>query len=238
MSMFDGLFGYEKAMLVLGVLLFLLLAALLIVQASRGKPFAAMLPAFALPIVMIGYPSVKKITIGKDSITLEKTTHALLAAPTNSAVRTSLATQVAGLAHRPTADPAVLTNIAAAQFALGHSTQAQATLAKAVDAAPALPAAVQLQQRIDFDKALATLTARLAHHPDDATRKELSAVLAQTAPLKISSPIFLDHIASAHAVLGERAKAQIFAGQALRIDPNLPDAIQMKALAAGPGMQP
>jgi hypothetical protein len=39
----------------------------------------------------------------------------------------------------------------------------------------------------------------------------------------------------AHAALGDKAKAQSFADTALKINPNLAEAKQLKSLAASPG---
>lgn len=236
MSLFNGLYPYEVVLLVLGALFFLLLAVLLVVLVVRGKPYIGMLGFFAIPIAMIGYPSIQKVSFQDGAVTIEKTTEQLQAAPTDTALRTNLEKQVASLASRPTADPGALTNIAKAQFALGHHADAAATLQKVLQMAPALPQAMALKQRMDTDNALATLTPQLAQHPNDAaTKQKLAEAVAQAATLKIASPGFLAHVAMAHAALGDKAKAQSFADTALKINPNLADAKQLKSLATSPG---
>jgi len=190
---------------------------------------------FAIPIVMIGYSSIQAITFQNGTVTIQKTTEQLQAAPTDATVRSNLANQVASLASRPTADPTALASIAGAQFALGNRTDAEATLQKAMQTAPALPQVVALKQRMDTDSALTTLTAQLAQHPNDTTTKQkLADTVAQAAPLKIANPGFLAHLSIAHAALGDKAKAKSFADAALKIKPDLAEATQLKSLAAGP----
>jgi len=236
MSLFDGLYPYEIVLLILGALFFLLLAVLLVLLVVRGKSYIGMLAFFAIPIAMIGYPSIQEITFQNGAVTIQKTTEQLQAAPTDTAVRSNLENQVASLASRPTADPTALTSIAGAQFALGHRAEAETNLQKAMQTSPALPQAVALKQRMDTDSALTTLTAQLAQHPNDAaTKQKLADTVAEAAPLKIANPGFLAHLSIAHAALGDQAKAQSFADTALKINPNLAEATQLKSLAAGPG---
>jgi hypothetical protein len=89
----------------------------------RGKAFGGLLFFFAIPIAMIGYPSIQKITFQDGVVTIDKT-----------------------------ADQA-LTSIAKAQFALGRRAEANTSLESALRKAPALPAAVELKQRIETEKA-------------------------------------------------------------------------------------
>jgi len=234
MNLFDGLYPYEVLLAILGILLFLTLLALLVVQVVRAKPYGTLLGFFALPIVMIGYSSIQKITFQDGAVTIDKTTEQLQAAPTNAALRSNLETQVASLSSHPTSNPSVLTSIAKAQFALGHSADAQTNLRKALRTSPELPAALTLKQRIDTESAITSLAAQLAEHPNEGTRQKLEDAVAQAAPLKIASPGFLAHMAIAHAALGDKAKAQSFADKALKIDPNLAEAQQLKNLAASP----
>jgi tetratricopeptide (TPR) repeat protein len=239
MSMLDGLLPYEVVLLILGVMLFLVLLVLLVAQVVRGKSYVGLLAFFSIPIAMIAYPSVQKVQFQGGVVTIDKATDQLQAAPTDPAARSNLTNRVKSLANRPTADPAALASIARAQFALGQHAAADATLRKALQAAPALPQALELKQRIDADKALTNLTSRLAQNPNDtATRRQLANTVAQAAPLKIASPALLAHIAMAHAALGDNAKAQSFAGTALKIDPNLAEASQLKSLAASPAKRP
>ena len=226
-------------LLILGVLLFLLLAVLLAAQAMRGKPYSGLLFFFAIPVVMIGYSSIQEVTFKDGVITIQKATDSLQAAPTDTAARSDLQQQLSSLTNRPTSDPTALASIARAQFALGDQSAAETNVQKALQIKPDLPEAVALKQRIDTDNALTNLTPQLVQHPNDAsTKQQLENPVAQAASLQIASPKFLAHIASAKAALGDRAGASSLAGKALAIDPNISEANQMKSLAASPGARP
>jgi len=98
-----------------------------------------------------------------------------------------------------------------------------------------LPQAVALEQRIDIDHALTTLTSELAQHPNNAaTRRKLANTVAQAASLKIASPVVLAHLASAQAMLGDKTQAGWFAGKAIKINPNLAEARQLKRTLESP----
>lgn len=228
MSLFDGLHPYEAVFLVLGVLFFLLLAVLLAAQILRGKSYAPLLFFFAIPIAMIGFPSFQKIQFQDGAISLEKDTEQLRAQPANPTLRANVEKQVASLSSRPTSDPKVLTNIASAQFALGNHAAAENILQKALKASPGLPEAVKLKQIMDIDRELTTLTSQAARHPDAATKQKLAKTVKEASALRIASPVMLAHVASAQAALGERGKALSSAETALKINPNLAAAKQVK----------
>jgi hypothetical protein len=65
-SVFGGLYSYEKVMLVCGVVLFAVLAALLMYSIVTKKSYLPLLSGFVLPIVMIGFPAVQKINFDNE----------------------------------------------------------------------------------------------------------------------------------------------------------------------------
>src|SRR5215510_13369899 len=97
MTLFDGLYGYEIVMLVLGSVLFIALLTALVMLIARGRSFGKLLPFFALPIVMIGFPGLKSIEVSKDGLKLERVTRELLKNPTDKGLRDALRNQVASL---------------------------------------------------------------------------------------------------------------------------------------------
>ena len=227
--MLDGLLGYEQLMLVLGAIFFVVLAALLVLQIMRKQSYASLLFFFAVPFAMMGYPSIQSIQFKDGALTIDRSTQALETNPTDAGLRASLEKQVAGLAGRSTSDPQALARIAKAQFALGNSADAAATLTNALDASPADAQAKELQQRIQLDRDLANLTAQLAAKPDDpATKQKLQEIVAQAGKLKIANPDFLSHLASAQAALGDQSQALALTETALKIKPGLAQAQQLK----------
>src|SRR5690554_2806483 len=83
-NIFSGLLLYEITLLVLGVILFLILSAGLLYYIIKKEQIKKLLLFFLLPIVMIGYPSIKEISISKDRIALIKNQEDLVNNPDDS----------------------------------------------------------------------------------------------------------------------------------------------------------
>jgi hypothetical protein len=108
MSLLDGLYAYEVVLLVLGVLFFLLLVVLMVMLVKGGKGYAAMLPFFAIPIAMIGYPGIKEIQFDNGVVSIENATQAVQANPSDPALLSDLRTKVASLGNRGAENPSVV----------------------------------------------------------------------------------------------------------------------------------
>jgi len=230
MNLFDGLYPYEAVLMVLGVVLFVVLVIAFIVLIVKGRPFGTLLSFFAVPVVMIGFPSIKSIQFHDGVVTVDKLTHDLQQDPTNAALRTSLDKQVAEVTSRPTTNPASVAAIGSAQFALGDHIAAAINLRKALEAAPQLTQALELKKRIDLDNTLTKVITQVQQHPDDAAAKEsLRKAVAEAGQLQIASPQLLTNIARAHAAIGNRTEALNLADKALAINPSLNLAKQVKS---------
>ncbi len=235
MKFFDGLYSYEFVLLVLGVTLFIALLILLLVLAAKGRPFAKLLGFFVIPIVMIGFPSIKSIEFSKGVIKVEKDTHDLQHDPTNKTLRDALANEVASLSPRPSTDPAVITTIARAQIALGRHEEAQANVNKALQLAPQHPQALEVQQRLELDNKLADLATKVEQQPDNsAAREELRKTLAKVSSRPIASPVTITNVARAQVAIGDQTQARTNVEKALKINPNLAPAIQLKSKVGPP----
>jgi hypothetical protein len=147
-SFLDPLYWYETAMLVLGVVLFFVLVITLLKLVNKEKPFGALLPFFAIPVVMIGYPTIQSVSFGKDVVTITNATEVLQGDPTNTTARQTLQQAVRKTASRPATNPRTMAKIAAGQFALGDRAAAEAKLKIALQKSPHLPVAVALQRKI------------------------------------------------------------------------------------------
>jgi hypothetical protein len=107
-NLFEGLYSYEIVLLVLGVMLFLTLLVALVRNVFKDKPYAALVPAFFIPIVMIGYPSVQSIKYQNGLIEIEKATEAVQNEPSNPQAQAQLRelqAKVNKIAPRAMADP-------------------------------------------------------------------------------------------------------------------------------------
>jgi tetratricopeptide (TPR) repeat protein len=219
----DGLYGYEIVILVFGIILFFVMLIPLIQRLRKGTSPTALLPFFLLSIGMVGYPSVQSITIGKDLITLNKTTHKLASSPSDPALRQTVKTTVEKLEGRPIAEPGNLTVVATAQYMLGNESAANAKVQQALAANPNLEAARSLKESIASDQRIATLTQQIAANPsNDQAKTSLASELKDVSAVQKANPLALTHLAQAQAAIGQYSKAFETANKAEEIAPNGP----------------
>ena len=230
MKLLDGLFFYEIVLLVLGVVLFVVLVIALLRLVFQGKPFGGLLAFFALPVAMIGYPSIKSIEIDKDTIKIEKLTQSLRDDPTSPATRDDLKKAVTNAAARPITDARRVVVLASAQFALGDEKVATANLQKAARADPAAPGVADLQNRIAVVRNLDRLATDAEANPNDPkVVAELSGALSEATKHKFADPKALTAIARAQVAVGDHTRALENVNHALAIDPTSQVASSVKS---------
>lgn len=229
MTMFDGLYLYEIVMLALGVALFIALAVMLVFLIVKRRAYAKLFMFFSIPIIMIGFPSIKSIEYSDGVVKIETDTATLERDPANTTVRAQLASTVSSLAPRPSSNPETIARIARAQIALGNNDQAQAEITQGLQLAPKDPQVLAAQKRLELDQKLTTLAARVEKQPNDSqVRQELQAALSGAAKGPIASPVTIANLARAQAALGDTEQAKQNVEKALAIKPNLTAAIQLK----------
>jgi hypothetical protein len=220
--MFDGLYLFEWVLLVLGVILFVVLVIAFFYQLVHNRSVGVLLAFFIIPIAMIGYSSLQSIQISDNTVSLEKKTDAVLSNPADSTARTELQQQVDKLRSRPYSDPATLTVLAKADFALGNDQAAKSNLEKALQKDPQLQTAKQLQIKIDSLDRLAPLTAQVKSNPtDEKAKAELNQTLNTVAQQPVANPAALLKVAQAQATLGNRVQAEKNIAIVQKINPKL-----------------
>jgi len=220
--MFDGLYLFEWVLMALGVILFIVLVIAFFYQLTHNRSVGMLLAFFMVPIAMIGYPSLQSIQISDNKVSLEKKADAVLANPADTTARKDLQQQVEKLRSRPFSDPATLTTISKAEFALGDDQVAKNNLGKALQKDPQLPAAKQLQIKIDSLDRLAPLTAQVKSNPtDEKAKAELNQTLNTVAQQPVANPAALLKVAQAQAALGDHAKAEKNIAIVQKINPKL-----------------
>jgi tetratricopeptide (TPR) repeat protein len=220
--MFDGLYLFEWVLMALGVILFIVLVIAFFYQLTHNRSVGMLLAFFMVPIAMIGYPSLQSIQISDNKVSLEKKADAVLANPADTTARKELQQQVEKLNSRSFSDPATLTTISKAEFALGNDQVAKNNLEKALQKDPQLPAAKQLQIKIDSLDRLAPLTAQVKSNPtDEKAKAELNQTLNTVAQQPVANPAALLKVAQAQAALGDHAKAEKNIAIVQKINPKL-----------------
>jgi tetratricopeptide (TPR) repeat protein len=220
--MFDGLYLFEWVLMVLGVILFVVLVIGFFYQLTHKRNIGVLLAFFMVPIAMIGYPSLQSIQISKDKISLDKKADTVLAHPADLTARKELEQQVDTLRSRQFSDPATLTVLSKAEFALGQDQTAKNNLEKALQKDPQLPAAKQLQIKIDSLDRLAPLTDKVKSNPtDEKAKAELNQTLNTVAQQPVANPAALFKVAQAQTALGDHAKAKETMAIVQKINPKL-----------------
>jgi ABC-type uncharacterized transport system YnjBCD substrate-binding protein len=132
--------------MVLGIILFVLLAAGFFVMLMQKRKVTMLLPFFILPIIMIGYPSISSFSGGGFTVemnaTLTSETQALEKNPHDATAKENLQatlTKAVAAGHNLKVSPQVyFYALAQAHFALGNTNAATVSLNKAVQANPKL----------------------------------------------------------------------------------------------------
>jgi tetratricopeptide (TPR) repeat protein len=235
MPLFDGLNLFEIIMLVLGVLFFVALAIVMVSCALRGKPYAKMLPFFAIPIIMMAWSSIQSIEFSKDVLTIKTNVVALETNPEDTTAASSLKVALANVSGRPSSDPATSTLIARAALAVGDEKTANDRLDQALQKNPKFAEAENLRTRMQVEANLPALTEKVENQPSEAANAALKQSVASLTSAPVLNPVTLSNIARAQAALGDRAAAIANVNKALRINPNTPGALQVKARIQPPG---
>ena len=236
MNSLGGLYLHEIILMVMGALLFLVLLILLVYSVIRKRDLKLMLMSFLLPVLMIGFSSVKKVQYNELIIELQHKTQRLEEKPGDQQLKAEVEQIVATVTARPNEYSAdALVTVARAQSALGNEAQALTTVTKALEIAPQLPEAAQLktdiveQQNLKQDATeLEKKAEQLEKNPNDPNLKrevsdKISKVAARTTrnpKVTTRNPEVLVKLARAQKAVGQEEEAIKTAKQAVKIDPN------------------
>lgn len=230
MPSLNGLYPFEKVMLILGAGFFVALAFVLVYLALKGKGYGKLLPFFLVPILMIAWPSVQSVQFSNDVLTIQTNLAALVNDTGNESTTDSLKTAVANVSARPSSDPATLTLLARASLALGDMTAASERVQQALAVDPKFQEANALKARIEAQPKLQTLTKQVEQDPkNDAAKAQLKQTIQTVTQVPVVNPVTLANLAKAQAAVGETEAANASVNKALKINPKLTEAVELKA---------
>ena len=229
MNLLGGLYLHEIILMMMGALLFLVLLILLVYSVIRKRDLKLMLMSFLLPVLMIGFSSVKKVQYNELIIELQHKTQRLEEKPGDQQLKAEVEQIVATVTARPNEYSAdALVTVARAQSALGNEAQALTTVTKALEIAPQLPEAAQLktdiveQQNLKQDATeLEKKAEQLEKNPNDPNlKREVSDKISKVAGRPTRNADVLVRLARAQKAVGQEEQAISTAKQAVKIDPN------------------
>lgn len=124
-GVFDGLRSYEIVLLVLGVLFFLILVSLLIYLAVTNKNYGKIAALLLVPVIMIAFPSIKKVEFGKDIGEIDKLVKKVEQNPANAKAKTELESRLKTIENRRISNPGSLRIMEKAYTAVGDLKKAE-----------------------------------------------------------------------------------------------------------------
>jgi len=238
MNVFDGLYGYEKLMLLCGFILFVFALAAITVMIVQRRDFKMAMGLIVFAIVLMGFPGIQAVKFG-DGLGELDTIRAQPHAPTDPAQKEQAQKVLTSLEERAADNPQLQAKISDGYRAIGEvdkaydlaqsvlrqkpSAQVQATLV------PVLTAKLnQVQAGTSIDEPAMPAAAASSATPPAAPaatatqQREIADIASQLqgtgTPLPAASHAAL---AKAYVVLGQPQKAQANVEAARRIDPNI-----------------
>lgn len=234
MRLLNGLHLHELVLLAMGTLLFLLISAGFVVAMRRSQPYGKLLASYGLSIVMVGYPGIQSLEISENGVKMSRAVHRLTKQPDDKDARQSLRQAIRALEKRDIRDPQMSLTLAQAQLMLGNHKEATKYLNRAeregqkgVDKKEV----ERVKQALSLDKDLAELSAKVEGNASDTkTRKELEQLVQAAHQEEIASPTTLTHLAQAQVLIGQKQQAQDSAKQAVKLDPERAQNVQIKRI--------
>ena len=209
--MFSGLYFYEIVLLSLGVTLFIVLTLIVVVKVFRGESVGGMVTFFIVPILFIGFPSIKAIQYKDGVLSVQMMTHDLQQQPTDLHLRDTLEKALRNVSPRAMSalgDGNSLAVVASAQYALGKESEAKANLRSALAAKASSNIAVELKQKIDAVDEIERLTPVVTAHPENKElASELQVSVQRATFLGLANPHALLRVASGQKALGQPDQA-------------------------------
>lgn len=217
-SVFDGLLGYEKLMLVCGLVLFVFALVAITVMIVQRRDFKMVIVLIVFAIVLMGFPGVQAIKFSHDMVELDRI-RAQPAGTTNPAQQQESAKTLQAIEARAAGDPQLQAKVADGYRAIGEVDKAYQLAQSVLQQEP--PPQVQATL-------VPVLTAKLNQVQADVPIVASAPVSAASSPLAEAAPSHAPSTSTASASTGMQAlgaqqrEIADIAGQLQAIDAPLP----------------
>lgn len=202
MPLFDGLTLGELVLLIGGAFFFVVLLVVFLKKSLGNKSVKGLLPFFAVPVVMMGFPTITSFKISQEGVEIDNQTTALQNNPNDEASRKALQSNVVELKKRSFNSPETLARLARAEYALGQEQEARTDVAKALKSDPTLQPATELRMKMELGDKISALNA--AAESPSATpevKQQLGTAVAQASQYKFANPKALQSLQKATKIL-------------------------------------
>jgi len=190
----DGLHLYEVIILVLGSLMFIALVIMMIIYASQRRNLKPLFMFFAVPVLLLVWPSVQKIKIDGKGAEIEKQIAAVETNPTEEN-KEKLKDLVNDVENRDVKDPEVKKDVAKAHFILGNIKAAEETIKTLPPKEAADPSILDIKKSIVISNQLQHQIMDVKANPTDSNKiKALNATQLEATKLDIKNPEVTNNI--------------------------------------------
>ena len=123
MNLFDGLYGYEKLMLICGFVLFVFALAAITVMIVQRRDFKLAMGLIVFAIVLMGFPGIQAVKFSQDTVELDRI-RAQPSAPTDPVQQQQSAQTLSAIEERATDNPQLQAQVADGYRAIGELDKA------------------------------------------------------------------------------------------------------------------
>lgn len=217
-SFFSGMLPFEIILAAMGVLVVLALLFILIWSVIKQRAITTIFPFFIIPIIMVGYPSLKSIQLGNAILTLKSETNQLTQNLQDSTARIGVENAMAVVKSnvRSQSSGNALASIARAEIALGKYDSAAVYLRQAETLMPGSAETANIKHTLDtkiqehqiFARKISSVNRLLillkGNNADTGLLRNLNAQLADVKVPTYVQANDLRLLARAYAVIGHQ----------------------------------
>jgi tetratricopeptide (TPR) repeat protein len=226
----DGLKFYEFILLILGVVLFIVLLVILIIYVIQKRAIKGLISFFILPLIMIVYPSIQKITFDNGVVTIEKATEKLKDNPNDTEAKTELNDALGNMQVENISDPQTLTKISKGYATIGDTVSALTFVEKAKLNDPKLDEANKLYKKFNKPAVrIERITNEIKTNPNDLSlRDDLDNEVNSLQGSSNLNAITYEKLTDTYAIIGDTDKVLMFADSLLSLDPSSQHAVELQ----------
>jgi len=125
MNIFDGLYGYEKLMLLCGLILFVFALAAITVMIVQRRDFKVAMGLIVFAIVLMGFPGIQAVKFSQDTLELTRIRRQL-EAPADPAQKQQAEQLLGNLEQRAAGNPQLQAQVSDGYRAIGEVDKAYA----------------------------------------------------------------------------------------------------------------
>jgi hypothetical protein len=135
MNVFDGLYGYEKLMLVCGLILFVFALAAITVMIVQRRDFKMAMGLIVFAIVLMGFPGIQAVKFSQDTVELDRI-RTQPQAPTDPVQKQQAQQALSNLEQRAAGNPQLQAQVSDGYRAIGEVDKAYRLAQSVLDEKP------------------------------------------------------------------------------------------------------